>query len=790
MTSPPPTYESLDRPPDYFGRHPFAFPPSPAQGNTRVRQSTQADKIRMQRTPPSQYECIVHLKLLAAIADLRDEVSTIDGLFGLQDSLFDDFSSEDNKAKAAALIREKRWQIYVSRAVYRFETWLDKCIPIDGGIGSSGQVVTVDHIDDGQDYKKVTDWDSVIPFTVDDLPPLDVIMVWHSYMLNPRIFLEDCIRLGNMSLWVTGMPWEVIDVALDAESFNFIPGDMAKESFQQLTGLPWDNLHNSPTKLLTCPRCSATVHVEWQSKEWEFNSLTHPFDKSDGYADKGFHKICSNCSLEITHATLQVHQFRRDMARLQFERRPMPGTLLSPSGLPEPTKERAKEGMQLPNKMIRGGLYQKLLDETDFYKNPTVTIETIRTFFEYSFKYDSDRGPLTSRVRAPRTPEQRLAFRRLLSRYWGNSSPFGLDLVGAVIRQGTFITKMDTIDWIHSPTLETTISHLLKRYTVFIRIIAMNNKLAVPTLDIDLAWHTHQLSPQSYFRYSVHMTRDRFVDHDDKIAEDNLSNAFKWTSKKYMEMTDGKPYSECLCWYCEAVREGNHDQLMSGYSTSRARELTDQLRHDARVNDDPTGANPHISSHNAAQIPDGNSHTNRKLSVRWRMMEYHEKAQRRLEKRRKAAEKEERKREKKNKNKNKSASSNRDSTSTPTDSPRHSIITTPPSALTVPATVGIAPASKSRNRYGYYPVVWGYPVFVPFYAPYAVDPAITPALYPANPACMSAEAEGAGNCIAGTCIAEVAAGGCGGDGGAGTGAGGCGGGSWGGGCGGGGGGSG
>ena len=55
------------------------------------------------------------------------------------------------------------------------------------------------------------------------------------------------------------------------------------------------------------------------------------------------------------------------------------------------------------------------------------------------------------------TRTERIMVRRLLSRYWDNASPFALDLVGAVIRQGTFIEKMERIDWLHSPAATFTI---------------------------------------------------------------------------------------------------------------------------------------------------------------------------------------------------------------------------------------------------------------------------------------------------------------------------------------------
>ncbi len=49
----------------------------------------------------------------------------------------------------------------------------------------------------------------------------------------------------------------------------------------------------------------------------------------------------------------------------------------------------------------------------------------------------------------------------------------------------------------------------------------------VPTLDIDLAWHTHQLLP-SYNNDCISYLR-RSIDHDDNVKENLLSSAFDKT---------------------------------------------------------------------------------------------------------------------------------------------------------------------------------------------------------------------------------------------------------------------
>jgi hypothetical protein len=94
---------------------------------------------------------------------------------------------------------------------------------------------------------------------------------------------------------------------------------------------------------------------------------------------------------------------------------------------------------------------------------------------------------------------------------------------------------------------------LLKKYGRFVEILsAYPDEAVVPTLDIDLAWHTHQLSPQSYYNYMVNAA-SCFVDHNDKVDEDKLGTAFAWTSKTYQDKYD-EVYSECTCWYCECKK--------------------------------------------------------------------------------------------------------------------------------------------------------------------------------------------------------------------------------------------
>ncbi len=87
-------------------------------------------------------------------------------------------------------------------------------------------------------------------------------MVWHSFMLNPRNYDEDCIRFGLKDLWATGMPWTAVNAAIDTK-FNYIVPEEAKANFTRITRHAWNNAEDSMIKVLHCPRCSQQLDVPW-----------------------------------------------------------------------------------------------------------------------------------------------------------------------------------------------------------------------------------------------------------------------------------------------------------------------------------------------------------------------------------------------------------------------------------------------------------------------------------------------------------------------------------------------
>lgn len=100
-----------------------------------------------------------------------------------------------------------------------------------------------------------------------------------------------------------------------------------------------------------------------------------------------------------------------------------------------------------------------------------------------------------------------------------NPSPFSLDLLQAVERQYIVSTRMlNDVKWL----LPDSIVRGMRNYTQFLTLMKENNQLiAVPTLEIDVSWHTHQLHPLEYRQFTLKYIK-RVINHDDTIPQITL----------------------------------------------------------------------------------------------------------------------------------------------------------------------------------------------------------------------------------------------------------------------------
>ncbi|KAH8689422.1 hypothetical protein BGW36DRAFT_308446 [Talaromyces proteolyticus] len=563
-------------------------------------------------------ECISHLKFLAALAQLRESVENEIGLFKIGGR--DSYPDLLENAEIQQRVREKIWQVYVSRAVDRFTRWW-MGVP---RYNNPPTVMSLKAFD--MDPLKLDDGIRVT-LTREELPPLDVLMVWHTFMLNPRAYLEDCFRQARMNLWATPFPWDLINDCItcdDKNSYLYEPGKISRSTWRTQIGRKWDNVHDSLDYNLDCPLCHNKTKVPWTTAHITMLSpgRTHRedyigFQSATGYADQSFEVLCSGCNTVLDHDYLPVLKFRKDNRALLKQELPMPGTLYNPNGVVKnQVKRRAKWSQLTPNYYLlnyRRELLKILNRKGKECRSVRDLADGIHSeVYKHNLKInalDMDAELCHRRMFHSSKGEGRGTLRRMMSRYWGNnSSIFALDLVGAVIRQGTFVQKMKKLNWLGLPSSEdlSALTHrFIEKYDIFWRIIVENpSQIVVPTLDVDLVWHTHQLDPKRYYTHSLTTTSRkkpvRFIDHNDRIDEGRISDSFAWTVKQYRKMTGGMVYSECFCWYCEATRSKGLFEKLS-LSSEVSKNLEKLQQEDERRIDLEQTETAHISAHNAVR---------------------------------------------------------------------------------------------------------------------------------------------------------------------------------------------
>lgn len=188
--APPPAYAAA---PSNIESTLDPLPAASQDGQNSVDITASFSNLSLDANPkdPEVDTCLAHLKLLSALQALKEDVGYTDGLWNIWDSrttLASDLVTRDNpppsppgvKPQKATLedkrmlqlskIREKRWALFVARAVDRYEAWwasLPQVMLREDDMAEGAPSAYNDFLNS----KKYWAW------TSDMLPPLDVLMV-------------------------------------------------------------------------------------------------------------------------------------------------------------------------------------------------------------------------------------------------------------------------------------------------------------------------------------------------------------------------------------------------------------------------------------------------------------------------------------------------------------------------------------------------------------------------------------------------------------------------------------
>ncbi|GAA5957022.1 hypothetical protein JCM3765_005383 [Sporobolomyces pararoseus] len=356
------------------------------------------------------------------------------------------------------------------------------------------------------------------------LPPLDVAMVFHTHLLNPTIFAEDKLRtLPELELLSNRLLTEFVDV-ISPETLEPSPSDEEISNWQTRTSLPYDSLQafsSSDGRTIVDPFTGEEIHVPWINPD------------GTGFAQEGF-QATSTAGNIIRHETLGIAKLSRDIFDMKEgkSQRGLARTHLNAHNALKPLQ--SSLALSLSSKLVdlptvsNASCWQEIGNGLDWKR-------------ENAFKVVAHGAGGTKYFRK---------INDILEGYT-TGSPFSLDLAMATIRQSNFVEKMRDLGWTSREWLSTLpeeneiLIRCVARYHAFMDLLSSSFSLfAVPTLDIDLAWHTHQL--QSTYRTDTAKAVGRAIDHDDKVEETDLGFGFDDTARLWEERFK-VPYHYCGC---------------------------------------------------------------------------------------------------------------------------------------------------------------------------------------------------------------------------------------------------
>ncbi|KAA8911737.1 hypothetical protein FN846DRAFT_934634 [Sphaerosporella brunnea] len=486
---------------------PDDFPLAPASSVYQLGSLSAAGTISDREEAPSVAQAAVHLVLLEVFWSFKerflhpsDEYKSFFGaaLGWLETRKWDE---ADN---------EMLWKTVIEIAVGRFEAWW-KVVgrEVEGTKWDDREREGVKYEPKDGPGKKITE------LPAEMLPPIDVLMVWHSYMLNPRNYYDDCYALGLPGMLAVAFPWEAVKNAInqttleyklpaEAEAFFRVSTSQNPDLFSQLKAESFSK-PRLPMLEIACPQCEHEHEI----------AIASDNKSTPAWHSPGLQLTCS-CRFTITHDALCAERLRQDIKQVLSGG---PGT----RGTFSPPFESAN--------------INTLLKEHYGTTTPTLSSHpTVSSLLDFLPK-----PGMVKQFYQPTSP-------------WSSAS---ISLSAAVIRQASFIDKMHHSLWIRGPSAGNgTLSRAKEKYENFFRLFFRHpGETMVPTLDVDVFWHTHQLSPARYYYFCLSSdAAGRFINHNDQLSTGVLDDGFQRTGERYWEEFEME-YGGCFCWPCELERD-------------------------------------------------------------------------------------------------------------------------------------------------------------------------------------------------------------------------------------------
>ncbi|MCJ1350774.1 MAG: hypothetical protein MMC33_000755 [Icmadophila ericetorum] len=360
------------------------------------------------------------------------------------------------------------------------------------------------------------------------LPPWDVAMVFHSHMLSPFQYFSDLhLRPRYKSLRAIGLQFPLKRLNSLIFSPQWSDTDSAKcwkKFFPETPYQLWDRdpqtceiMNLQGTFDFRCPWCSVSQAIEFTS--WAKMRL----DGSDQIS-------CEECVENFTADRLSARYFLDDIRTF------------CDSGSDESSQYIKAAGMN-----FHTGDPQ-LLASTSTLREMNIKTTPLWSYIssERGFDWDGFASACQKSHESARKKNITLdlsLLNRIQKAYENLVWPdLGFDLVAAVIRQWGFTQKITNMYNMDTPEAMIEASKRYHKFMMLMKEPKPGHGMQVPTLDVDLFWHTHQLFPD-YYRQWCRYHVGRRINHDDTVGDGDLAKALESTSKAWKD-TYGENYTK------------------------------------------------------------------------------------------------------------------------------------------------------------------------------------------------------------------------------------------------------
>lgn len=476
-------------------------------------------------------QCIRHLKILRSYKVLKERI-----LVGLTHPQY----------------TEKLWTAFITIAARRFNLWVNSLYN-KFGKNSSGMG----------------------DFISGCLPPLDVIMVWHSLLLNPKS-CQDVFKYLNFESFLNiPLPLNQIDLLITNTTFIYQQSPLYIDKFYHFMLTNSDATMGDITYDCYAPFDPSTIKLPIFCPKCNHKLGTADLigAKGFGYAESLFQFVSwTNCKCGFDRLLNHLELIKRLLFHDVNQFQQIPGIYKHFS--PNINKISVFEGVNQFD--IDHGIKFVIMTNQDLLK-----LSSYASFL--------------SAVNDKLKPREKVILTEYLQMKCISSTIAGgltirIDLVDCVLRHGVFIDKIEEMKWIESPELFGSLKCAFDRYIKFIDIVSTIST-PIPTLDIDLLWHTHQLHHKAYHDF-CRSYGGKLIDHPDRIPNFKLISGFEITCVKWYQKYN-QPYTFCLCDICSINRDAYHQTSCSSSSPLYFPLVQDEHKFNIT----------HISDHNSCAIP-------------------------------------------------------------------------------------------------------------------------------------------------------------------------------------------